>query len=406
MDSDALPLSGVRVLDFTHVLAGPFCTYQLAVLGADVIKIESADCMDMMRFSGPDYDLAAQNMGLHYQSQASNKRSLALDLKHPETVKVLDKLIDTADVLVVNYRKEAAKRLKIDYDRVSKINPKIVYCSLTGFGTTGPKADHPAYDNVIQAFSGLMAATGSAESGAMRVGPPVLDYGSGAQAALSVMSSLFMRERTGKGNFIDVAMLDAALMLMTSAVTEVKKTGNAPVRPGNRSAKAGYGCYECKEGDIMIGAYTRQQTVNLWQALGHPDKAQSVAVLDQLKLDDAHDEDTRLLTERFLTRTATEWESLLIDADVPAARLRSLEQTLQEPQVQARATVQSVATRSTENNPTITGAVPVAAWQSLYGSPHTFMPPPTVGEHSEEILKELGLSEQEVIIQREQGVIT
>ena len=190
MSKDNRTLDNIRVLDFTHVLAGPFCTYQLAVMGADVIKIESAQCPDMMRINGPDYKLAEQTMGLHYQAQAANKRAMTLDLKHSGSTQILDKLLLDADVLVVNYRRNAAKRLNIDYERVKGINPRLVYCSMTGFGQTGPKADHAAYDNVIQAFSGLMAATGTEAGGPTRVGPPVLDYGTGAQAALAIVSSL------------------------------------------------------------------------------------------------------------------------------------------------------------------------------------------------------------------------
>jgi len=402
MDNNDLPLKNIRVLDFTHVLAGPFCTYQLAVLGAEVIKIESPDRVDVMRFSGPDKSLAEQNMGLHYQSQAANKRAMVLNLKHAEASIVLQRLIESADVLVVNYRKSAAQKLGIDYQRVQEINPHIVYCSLTGFGLTGPKAEHPAYDNVIQAFSGLMAASGTDEQGPMRVGPPVLDYGTGAQAALAIVSSLFQRERNSRGNFIDVAMLDAAMMLMTSAVADTAKTAVAPMRVGNRSVRATYGCYTTSNGELMIGAYTQQQMVKLWQALGMQEKADIVARRDELRIDDSFDEDTQILIEVLASNSAEHWEQLLIEADVPAARVRSLDETLTEPQLQSRSVMQSPPTTdqtksSVSDMPDKTGlSVPVSAWQSEHGSPRVTTAAPKVGEHTTEVLNELGFSPDEV----------
>jgi len=387
-----LPLSGIRVLDFTHVLAGPFCTYQLAVMGADVIKIESSKCIDMMRFHGSDDPLAKQNMSSQYQAQSANKRAMSLDLSHADSGIVLERLIHGADVLVVNYRKNAARKLNIDYERVKQINPGIVYCSLTGFGQTGPKADQPAYDNIIQAFSGLMAATGTQEQGPVRVGPPVLDYGTGAQAALAIVSSLFQRASTGNGNFIDVAMLDAAMMLMSATVTDTAISSEAPVRYGNRSARASYGCYATQKGELMIGAYTQKQITNLWRALGCAEKAESIERLNQHELDNTFDEDTRVLGELLSTRDADEWETLLNNADVPAARVRSLNESLLEPQVQGRSGLQTVSPAS-NNDPELT--VAVAAWQSRTGSPKITTPPPSVGQHTREILLELGFTDEQ-----------
>jgi crotonobetainyl-CoA:carnitine CoA-transferase CaiB-like acyl-CoA transferase len=389
-------LNQIKVLDFTHVLAGPFCTYQLAVMGADVIKIESRDLPDMMRFNGPSAELCERDMSLHYQAQAANKRSLSLNLKHPDAISVLDRLIDQADVLVVNYRKKAAQKLLIDYERAKNINPSIIYCSMTGFGQTGPKADHAAYDNVIQAFSGLMAATGTPD-GPMRVGPPVLDYGTGAQAALAITSSLFQRERTGGGNFIDIAMLDAAMMLMSSMVTDTAISAEPPKRVGNRSARASYGCYKTLDGDLMIGAYTKTQMINLWRALGCQEKAASVEALEHKYIDAAISEDSNFLQSVLLTQSAAVWEQRLIQADVPAARVRTLNETLIEPQVQARAAVQSVSLSGDKSLHAVPElSVPVAAWQSENSSPKVTTAPPTVGEHTEEILTELGFTQTQI----------
>ncbi|MEE9333087.1 MAG: CaiB/BaiF CoA-transferase family protein [Granulosicoccaceae bacterium] len=402
MSDDSRPLDNIRVLDFTHVLAGPFCTYQLAVMGADVIKIESAQRPDMMRMVGPDFELAKQAMGLHFQAQASNKRAMTLDLKHADSSEILDKLLLDADVLVVNYRRGAAKRLNIDYERVKKVNPQLVYCSMTGFGQTGPKADHAAYDNVIQAFSGLMAATGTEEGGPTRVGPPVLDYGTGAQAALAIVSSLFQRERTGEGNCIDIAMLDAAMMLMSATVTDTAIRSTPPVRPGNRSVKATYGCYQTNDGDLMIGAYTREQIIKLWYALEREDKVDEVNALALENLDDAHDDDTQILVDVFQTKSAEQWEAILNSADVPAARVRSVDESLKEPQVESRQVTQSVLS-PTKPDERLT--IPVAAWQSSHGSPRVDAPPPFVGQHTAEILQEIGIEPAQIEQYRKVGCI-
>ncbi len=402
MNEGGRTLDNIRVLDFTHVLAGPFCTYQLAVMGADVIKIESAQRPDMMRINGPDYDLAKQAMGLHFQTQAANKRAMTLDLKHSESIQILDKLLLNADVLVVNYRRNAAKRLNIDYERVKKINPRLVYCSMTGFGQTGPKADHAAYDNVIQAFSGLMAATGTEEGGPTRVGPPVLDYGTGAQAALAIVSSLFQRERTGEGNYIDIAMLDAAMMLMSSSVTDTAIRATPPARPGNRSVKATYGCYQTNDGDLMIGAYTREQIVNLWLVLGQQTKAQKAMASSQQNLDDAYDDDTRTLTEVFKSKSAAQWEVILNDADVPAARVRSLDESLKEPQIASRKVTQTVPSPSMPNEQV---TIPVAAWQSEHSTPRANTAPPSLGQHTVEIMQALGFEPNQIEQYQQSGCI-
>ena len=229
------PFESIRVLDLTHVLAGPFCTYQLAMLGAEVIKIESPLNPDMMRFSGSDEALADDGLGLPYLSQSAGKRAITLNLKTEAGQGILRTLVKESDVLVENYCHGALEALGLSYDHLSAVNPSLIYCSMTGFGHTGPKSTHPAYDNVIQAYSGLMDATGTEESGPLKVGPPVLDYGTGAQAALAISAALYQRSHTGVGQHIDIAMLDCAMMLMTSTVFESAVTGEAPVKEGNCS---------------------------------------------------------------------------------------------------------------------------------------------------------------------------
>ena len=200
---------GYRVLDLTHVLAGPFSTYQLAVLGAEVIKVEPPDAPDIVRVEGAVEALNREGMGVMFQSQGANKRGLSLNLKSEAGRDIFKRLAAGADVVVENYRAGALPSLGLGYDELAALNPSLIYCSITGFGQTGPKAGHTAFDNVIQARSGLMATTGTVHSAPLRVGAPVLDYGTGAQAAFAIAAALLRRERTGERQRLDVSMLDA-----------------------------------------------------------------------------------------------------------------------------------------------------------------------------------------------------
>lgn len=398
-----LPLTDIRVLDLTHVLAGPFCTYQLAVLGADVIKIEGPQTPDMMRAEGPDDQLAQAGMGIHFQSQSAGKRSLVLDLKAPEGQEILEALIVSADVLVANYTPTALSGLGLDYERLNSLNGRLVFCSITGFGQSGPKRDDPAYDNVIQAFSGLMAATGSVQSGPVKVGPPVLDYGTGAQAALAIMASLYQRTRTGCGDCIDVAMLDSALMLMTATVTDTSASGVAPQRTGNSSlVRAGYGCYATADGDLMIGAFTARQNARLWQALGVADRGAQRENASAAELRSETDSDRKLLASLLLENTAGHWEELLNKAGVPAARVRTLNETLEHPQVASRQVIQN-ATGVTSPGPGL--QVPVAAWSANEVKPSATGSPPAMGQHTKEILLDLGLDEETLTDLQTSGIV-
>ncbi|MEZ5776404.1 MAG: CoA transferase [Hyphomicrobiaceae bacterium] len=247
---------GIKVLDLTHVLAGPFSTYQLAVLGADVIKIESAGLTDMNREIGPILELNAARMGSHYQSQGANKRAMTLNLKTDEGRNIFMSLARDADVIVENYRTGVMDRLGLGYDQIRAINPDIIYCSITGFGQTGPKRGHGAFDNVIQAFSGMMMATGPRRWPGCddRTARARLRYRRAGRIRHCIGAA--RRERTGEGQRLDVAMLDAALMLMSCNVLNHAMTGASPDRSGiGRNYVAAYGCYDAADTQLMIGVF-------------------------------------------------------------------------------------------------------------------------------------------------------
>src|SRR5476651_389073 len=213
------PFEGIRVIDVTHVLAGPFATYQLAVLGADVIKVEHPDDPDQSRGAGTDKELNRRNMGTAFLTQASNKRSITLDLKSEKDRDILRDLVKTADVFVENYRPGAFEALGLGYEALAAINPRLIYASFSAFGQNGPRGPQTAYDHVIQATSGIMAMTGTKEVNPIKFGSPAIDYATGMTGAFALAAALFQRERTGKGQRVDMAMLDVAIVLMSSHVT-------------------------------------------------------------------------------------------------------------------------------------------------------------------------------------------
>lgn len=394
---------GIRVLDLTHVLAGPFSTYQLAVLGADVIKIESEDAFDMNREIGAVGKLNHEMMGSHFQSQAANKRAITLNLKSDEARAIFKKLAQTADVIVENFRSGKLAALGLGYDDIKAIKPDIIYCSLTGFGQTGPKREHAAFDNTIQAYSGMMLQTGPADGDAVLVGPPVLDYGTGAQAAFAISSALLRRERTGEGQRLDVSMLDAALMMMSSGVFNANTTGRTPGRTQYaRVPFAGYGGYETADAVLMIGAATPAQYAKLWRALGQGDLAEEVETLRTPDMAKRQAQDEAVLIEILKTKTADEWEVILIEAGLPAARVRTLNDALASEQVASRTVIGSYASRHSE-----TGEYKpaVAAFMAPEDGPSIHSAPPELGEHTDAVLSELGYSAEEIESLREAGAV-
>ena len=275
------PFEGIRILDLTHVLAGPFCTYQLAVLGAETIKIEEPGKGDIARQTGSDRALNRRLMGTGYMTQGANKRCLTLDLKDPRGRDILRRLVARADVLVENFRSGAMAALGFGYEDLRAINPRLIYCSMTGFGQEGPKADHNAYDCVIQAISGLMSTTGWPAMPPLKTGAPIIDYASGLSAAFAISCALFQRERAGRGQRVDCAMLDTALMLMSSHLTAYLWSGVAPKPRGNDLEYAGVSAYQTKDGTLMLGSFREGQHRRLWTALGRPDLAALWTVQDQ-----------------------------------------------------------------------------------------------------------------------------
>lgn len=381
------PFKDIRVLDLTHVLAGPFCTHQLSVLGADVIKVEPVGRPDMMRQEGSIGNLNLQGLGTQFSAQNSGKRAIALDLASDTGRSLIVELIKEADVLVQNYAGEALDRFDLGYITVEKINPQIIYCSMSGFGQTGPKAGHPAYDVVIQAYTGMMASNGLPDGKPLRIGPPMVDYGTGAQAAVAISAALFQRTRTGKGQFIDVAMADAALMLMAGNVSETRASGIHPTPCGNQHPlRPGYAAFETKSGQIMIGAFTAKQCSDLMLTLGEAVLAKEVLCIRTEDLAGRLEADRAVISKHMMDKTADYWEGVLNLAHIPAARVRTLPEALAEPQIQAR-------------------GIGVAAYNFAHDGPDGSDEVPLYGQHTDEVLIELGLTKSRISDLRRDRVI-
>src|SRR6478672_11069970 len=308
------PFEGIRVIDVTHVLAGPFAAYQLALLGADVIKVEHPADPDQSRGVGSDKELNRRKMGTSFLTQASNKRSITLDLKQEKDREVLKKLVATADVFVENYRPGAFEALGLGYEALAAINPRLIYASFSAFGQHGPRGPQTAYDHVIQASSGIMAMTGTEDVHPIKFGAPAIDYATGMTGAFALASALYHREKTGKGQRIDMAMLDVAMILMSSHLTGYLRNGVHPMPHGNRHPYATNGAFETKEGLVMLGASNLRQQARLWKLLGRPEMAKRS---NEAREQD-HDREAAVLAETLQTRTAEEWEEFLQARHVPA----------------------------------------------------------------------------------------
>src|ERR1700724_3142749 len=382
------PFEGIRIIDITHVLAGPFAPYHLPGLGADVIKVEHPDDPDQSRGTGTDKVLNRRDMGTSFLTQASNKRSVPLGVKARGDRQIIKKLVATADVFVENYRPGAFEAIGLGYDVLSAINPRLIYASFSAFGHGGPRREQTAYDHVIQATSGIMAMTGTKDVHPVKFGSPAIDYATGTTGAFALAAALFQRERTGRGQRIDMAMLDVAMVLMGSHVTGYLRNGVHPKPHGTRHNHATNGAYQTKDGLVMLGASNLRQQRRLWTVLGRPDMIKRT----NDERDEDHDREIAVLSELMLTRTADEWEEFLQARHVPAARVRTMGEALADPQLAPRGVVHRHAAGHGVDGGF---GVPLAAFTFAHGGSRIDAAPPTLGQHNEEILAELGRERRE-----------
>ncbi|MEI4470118.1 CaiB/BaiF CoA transferase family protein [Frigidibacter sp. MR17.24] len=395
----ARPFEGLRVIDATHVLAGPFAAYQMAALGAEVIRVERPDDPDQSRLQGTDPALNAARMGTAYLAQGSGKRSVALDLKHPAAQAVMRRLVAGADVFVQNFRPGALDALGLGHAAMAALNPRLVYCSISAYGQTGPRAAETGYDNVFQATSGLMAMTGTDASGPLRAGAPVVDYATGYMAAFAISAALLRRATEGVGAHVDLSMFEAALMLMSAPIAGLTVGGQAPGPQGNRFPSACLGTYAARDGLLMIGASNLRQQRRLWAALGRPDMVRESFDAGR----ESHAEDAAALAAIFATGDCARWETLLRHHRVPAARVRTLPEALADPQLAARGLLQQPGTLPGSEVPL---TLPVAPFRiSGGGDPVIDRPPPALGADTDAVLRDMGFGPAEIADLRRSGAI-
>ena len=393
------PFEGIRVLDFTHVYAGPFATFQLAVMGAEVIKIEPPGSPDQMRAEGVDESLNAQGLGTNYQFNNQGKKALSLDISRDEGRQIATRLIASADVLVENYTGALVSH-DLGPEQALSINPRLIYCDMSGYGSDNPFAGRPAYDPVIQAASGMMSVNGNADQEFLRVGPPLIDYGMGAQTAFAIASALYQRQITGRGQVIEANMLDAALLMMSPLVASAIHSGKTDLRTGNvQTARPGYAVFPCGDGDLMLGAFTLEHHHRLFTAL---------SLHELLEIPEAPDwswirNNGQLLRDQILKRlqesSASDWEEKFNRADIPAARVRDLHETLceEQPHRAAHSRFERV------ENSRMTA--PIAAFRFAEDGPDLDPRCARHGEDSAAVLAELGYDEETIRTLREQGII-
>ncbi len=398
-DPTAAPLKGVRVLDLTNVLAGPFACHQLAHLGADVIKVETPGSGDLARNLGASPELSAKGMGISFLAQNAGKRSLTLNLKHSAGKEALKKLVRTADILVENFRPGVMARLSLDYKTLKKVNPALIYCAISGFGQTGPWAANPAYDQIIQGASGVMSITGDGIT-PTRTGYPLSDTIGGLTAAMAITSAL---NATPRGTFIDVSMLEATLATMGWVVSNHLIGGVVPQANGNENpTSAPSGTFQAQDAPLNIAANKDEQWTALASLLGRLDllaDARFVTREDRK----AHRHALRAELEVTLTaKPAAHWVDLLNAHNIPAGPVLTVPQILSHPQVTDRNLIARFVDTPGVGIPI---DVVTTGFRLDDQRPSVATPPPFLGQHSADILRDLGYCEEDIISMSDEGTI-
>jgi len=387
-------LAGVRILDLTNVLAGPFCCYQLAQLGAEVIKVETPGSGDLARQLGADPELNRRGMGASFLAQNAGKRSITLNLKHIKAREAFTRLVKTSDVVVENFRPGVMDRLELGYERLKGIKPDLIYCAISGFGQDGPLRLNPAYDQIIQGLSGVMSVTGDAQSAPLRVGYPVADTMGGITAAYAISAALFRRERTGEGEFIDVSMLESTLVAMGWVVSNWLIAGVQPQALGNENMTASpSGTFRTGEGLLNIAANQQQQFETLCRLIGRQELASDPRFAGREDRKRHRSELNQDIELALAARSAAEWATLMNDSGVPAGEVLDVPSVLKHPQVVERGLLHTF-----KDVPNVDEDVSVvrSGFRLRSGDPRPVSPPPALGADTASLLAELGYSESEI----------
>ena len=394
------PFEGVRILDFTQVLAGPYASYQLALLGAEVIKIERRGGEDMRR-TPLAREWAERNMASAFIAVNGNKQSLTLDLQRPEAREIVLKLAAEADVVMENFRAGVMDRLGFGYAALSAVNPRLIYCAISGFGQTGPASNEAGYDGKIQAMSGIMAITGHPETGPVRAGFAVCDILSGATGAFAISSALYQRAQTGLGQHIDVSMLEASLAFLTTQIADFTVAGHRQAQAGNQavSRKVTANLFRARESFLLLAVNDERQYRALMTAIGRADALEDPRFADWFQRK-AHEAELRAIIEDALAAAdAKIWERRLNDAGAPCAGIWKIEEIIDHPQIAARGALQEV------DSPWGRMRLMGSGFQLAHGGARLDRFAPAAGADTDAVLGALGYDAAAIAGLREAGVV-
>lgn len=394
------PLEGILVLDLTRALAGPYCTMMLADMGADVIKIEQAGVGDETRGWGPPF-LEGTKDSAYYAALNRNKKSLTLDLKMPCAKKILAELIAQADVLVENFRIGTMKKLGFSYKEAKQINSRIIYCSLTGFGSTGPYAERGGYDVIVQGMGGLMSITGDPEGEPMRVGVPIVDITTGMFGAHGILAALYTREKTGKGQLVETSLLESQIAWLTNVGSNYLISGKVPKRIGNMHPNiTPYQPYKAKDGYVIVAVGNEKLWKIFTEVLGIPNLAEDPRFCTNALRNENRMELNSILEKIFLQKNADEWTEIMLEKGIPSGPINTMDKVFSDPQVLARDMLATV------NHP-VAGEIKMAGFPIKFSETPAIIKthPPLLGEHTEEILQKLGYSLEEIAKMKENNSV-
>jgi len=396
-------LEGVRVLDLTNVLAGPFCCYQLAQLGADVIKVEVPRFGDLARQLGADPELNKRLMGASFLAQNAGKRSVTINLKSPAGKEVFYRLVATADVVVENFRPGVMDRLGLGYEVLRKAKANLIYCAISGFGKDGPLKDNPAYDQIVQGISGVMSVTGDKQTAPLRVGFPVADTIGGITAAFAIAAALFRRDRSGRGEFVDVSMLEATLITMGWAVSNWLIAGVMPEPIGNENITASpSGTFKTAAGLLNIAANKQEQFETLCELIGRKELASDPRYANREDRKKRRYELKADLESVLTGKSAKEWSLLFNQHGVPAGEVLSIPEILEHPQITERGLVKHFQAAPGTNREI---AVVRAGFRLASGDPKPASPPPLLGADTQKILEEIGYNGESIAKLKAEGAV-
>ena len=414
--TQAAALPHIKVLDLSRVLAGPWCTQILADLGADVVKVERPGAGDDTRHWGPPFLKDAQGQdtehAAYYTCANRNKRSITVDLAHPDGQALIRQMAAQSDVLVENFKVGGLKHYGLDYESLKAINPRLIYCSVTGFGQDGPYAERAGYDLMIQAMSGMMSITGRADGtpggGPQRVGVALTDLFTGVYAATAILAALEVRHRTGEGQHIDMALLDVGMAILANQAGGFLNTGRVPQRQGNsHPSLAPYQDFPTQDGAMLLAIGNDGQFARFCAAAGRPEWATDERFTSNTQRVRHREVLIPAMEEVTRTRTTAEWVALLEDKAVPCGPINDIGQAFADAQVQARGlALNQPSSPAAQAQTAIESIATVASPLRLTATPPVLRrAPPALGEHTDEVLAELGLDAARIAALHQAGVV-